>query len=127
MSSDLTRRGNSEPERWWRTRAERTALRNARLKAELDDIETMSDVERARIRAAGRAQLHRERLRYTAVLTDEAAEQYEQTHDDIRRKMDGRPADQMLNIGLAAILGVSLEAFKGEIEEHRRDGRELGL
>ncbi|GGS25756.1 hypothetical protein Snoj_04220 [Streptomyces nojiriensis] len=117
--------GNNRPERRPRTRAEKHELRVAELRADVAHINAQTAAEVELIRAAGRAQLHLERARFTRTLTGEVAEQYEALHREIARIQQSNPDDLGLALGLAEILDEGRQALRSVIQDHVRDGRRL--
>ncbi|WP_101390363.1 hypothetical protein [Streptomyces sp. TLI_146] len=97
----------------------------AELRADVAHINARTAAEVALIRAAGRAQLHLERARFTRMLTREVAEQYEAMHHEIARIQERNPDDLGLALGLAEILDDGQQAMRSVIHDHIRDGGRL--
>ncbi|NEA65309.1 hypothetical protein [Streptomyces sp. SID12488] len=123
--TEIVPQGNNRPERRPRTRAEKHELRVAELRADVAHINARTVAEVELIRAAGRAQLHLERARFTRMLTREVAEQYEAMHHEIARIQQRNPDDLGLALGLAEILDDGQQAMRSVIHDHIRDGRRL--
>ncbi|KJS53493.1 hypothetical protein VM98_24895 [Streptomyces rubellomurinus subsp. indigoferus] len=125
MSGNLALRGMPEPEppRGRRTRAERERLRAVHLEAEVDRLKAVAQAQVEHIQAAGRAQLHADRVRYAGRLTTAAASEFAHTHRTVTQLLDGQPYNQMLTIGEAQIEAAGLSALCSHIADHERDGR----
>jgi hypothetical protein len=126
MNADISRRDAAEPEPrpTWRTRVERQRIRDAWTTAECAKIQAVGNAEADIIAAAGRAQLHANRARYTAALTVATGEEFKGMHRDMARLRATDPSDEVLAQALAEILYTGFEVLKSHLEDHRRDGRE---
>ncbi|MER6284453.1 hypothetical protein [Streptomyces sviceus] len=124
--SELIRRGASDPETRpkWRRRVDRQRAQDAWTEAEVQKIETVARAECDRITAAGRAQLHADRARYTEALTVHVGLQFVDLHDDMARLRMTNPEDPVLSRALAEIEAVGFGVLKSHLRDHERDGRE---